>query len=407
MARALLIVPAATYRAEAFIAAARRQGIAVAIACDIEQTLAATMGDRALHLRLDHPDAAASAIVAHARKTPLDAVVALDEQGVRVAALAARELGLNHNSAEAVARATDKYAMRQAFALADVEQPKFRMVTADQDVAAVAASAGFPCVIKATSLSGSRGVVRVASDDEAAAAAKLIRKIISVEGAGANAGLLVEQYVPGVEVAVEGVLHRGVLKILAVFDKPDPLDGPYFEETIYVTPSRLDPKRLAQIRLRTHEAVAALGLTEGPIHAELRLDGDRAWIIEVAARSIGGLCSRALGFGDGVTLEQLILRQALGLPIGHIERESAASGVMMLPIPKTGVLQGVSGLDSARAVDGIRGLEVSIPIGRRVLALPEGDRYLGFMFAKGETPQRVEAALRTAHSLLDVQIAAD
>ena len=365
------------------------------------------MGDRALHLRLDHPAAAANAIVAHARRTPLDAVVAVDEQGVRVAALAARELGLNHNSVEAVARATDKYAMRQAFALADVEQPKFRMVTADQDVATVVASVGFPCVIKATTLSGSRGVVRVASDDEAAAAAKLIRKIITVEGVGASAGLLVEQYVPGVEVAVEGVLHRGVLRILAVFDKPVPLDGPYFEETIYVTPSRLDPERLAQIRLRTHEAVAALGLTEGPIHAELRLDGDRTWIIEVAARSIGGLCSRALGFRDGVTLEQLILRQAVGLPIGHIERESAASGVMMLPIPKTGVLQGVSGRDAARAVDGISGLEVSIPIGRRILALPEGDRYLGFMFAEGETPQRVEAALRTAHSLLAVQIAAD
>jgi hypothetical protein len=223
--------------------------------------------------------------------------------------------------------------------------------------------------------------------------------------------LLVEEYVPGAEVAVEGLLSGGDLEVLAVFDKPDPLVGPYFEETIYVTPSRLPPDRLARVHALTADAVTALGLTEGPVHAELRLGEpapgggeDGARVLEVAARTIGGLCARTLRFGAGIALEELVLRHALGLPTDGLTREPAASGVMMLPIPRAGVLVGVRGQDAARAVPGVVGLEITINPGRPVRPLPEGDRYLGFVFARGATPAEVEDSLRRAHATLDVVI---
>jgi formate-dependent phosphoribosylglycinamide formyltransferase (GAR transformylase) len=195
-----------------------------------------------------------------------------------------------------------------------------------------------------------------------------------------------------------------VLELLAVFDKPDPLVGPYFEETIYVTPSRLDPKMLARVQDVAARACAAIGLVEGPVHAELRVDGDRVWVIEVAARSIGGLCARALRFGAGIALEEVILRHALGMPLDGLARERAASGVMMLPIPHAGVLRAVDGQDAARAIPGITGLEITVPRGRRVVPVPEGVRYLGFLFARGEAPADVEAALRAAHDALEIVI---
>jgi hypothetical protein len=216
--------------------------------------------------------------------------------------------------------------------------------------------------------------------------------------------LLVERFVPGVEVAVEALLEGGQLRVLAVFDKPDPLDGPYFEETLYVTPSRLAPHFVAAVEQTVASAVTAIGLREGPVHAEARVDGEHVVMLELAARTIGGLCSRSLRFGLGVSLEELVLRHALGLDLDGMAREPAAAGVMMLPIPSAGVLAEVGGQDEARAVPGIVGLEISIPPGRFVHPLPEGDRYLGFLFARGATPAEVEAALRAAHAQLEIVI---
>ena len=209
---------------------------------------------------------------------------------------------------------------------------------------------------------------------------------------------------PGIEIAVEGLLRDGQLAVLAVFDKPDPLEGPYFEETIYVTPSRLPAETLGRAEIVTARACAAIGLVEGPIHAEVRVDADRVHVIEVAARSIGGLCARTLRFGAGIALEELVLRHALGMPLDGIQREPGASGVMMLPIPEAGTLQEVRGQDAARAVPGVTGLEITIPRGRPVVPLPDGDRYLGFVFARGDTPEAVEASLRSAHTALTVEI---
>ena len=404
MARVLLLLPSATYRAPDFLDAARALDVEVVVASDHRQTLAGAMGDRALHLELHDPEAAAAAIVALARRSPLDAVVAVDDQGVLVAAEAAARLGLPANPPAAVAATRDKAMMRRAFAEARVPQPAYRVVGPEDDVAAVASELGFPCVVKPVALSGSRGVIRV--DDPAAtvAAATRVRRILCDADDDTGGPLLVERFVEGAEVAVEGLLRAGRLEVLAVFDKPDPLDGPYFEETIYVTPSRKDPAILATVASRTADAAVALGLREGPIHAELRVAGDDVVVLELAARSIGGLCSRALRFGAGVRLEELILRHALGLPLDGVRREAAAAGVMMLPIPRAGVLTAVNGQDRAEAVTGIAGLEITIHPGRRVEPLPEGDRYLGFLFARAATPGEVEDSLRTAHGLLDVVI---
>jgi biotin carboxylase len=271
-------------------------------------------------------------------------------------------------------------------------------------VTALAAELGPPVVVKPLTLSMSRGVIRADGPAAAADAAVRVRGILAEAGEDPADRLIVEKFVPGDEVAVEGILRGGRLEVLAVFDKPDPLDGPYFEETIYVTPSRLPAERLAAVERVTADAAEALGLTEGPVHAELRIAGEGPVMLELAARSIGGLCSRALRFGLGVSLEELILRHALGMPLDGMAREERAAGVMMLPIPRAGFLRSVGGVDEARSVPGVGGVEITVARGRRVRPLPEGDRYLGFVFAKADTPEDVEAALREAHARLDVEI---
>jgi biotin carboxylase len=270
--------------------------------------------------------------------------------------------------------------------------------------AGTVADVGFPCVVKPLSLSGSRGVIRADDPEHARAAVRRVRAILAAAGEPADGPLLLESYLPGVEVSVEALLHAGRLEVLAVFDKPDPLEGPYFEETLYVTPSRLQAGVLAAIEDVTTRAAWALGLCEGPVHAELRVDGERVSVLELAARSIGGLCSRALRFGAGISLEQVILRHAIGRGLDDLHPQAPASGVMMIPIPRSGTLREVSGRDEARAVPGIVGLEITVAPGRPVAALPEGDRYLGFLFSSGADPWTVEASLRAAHARLGIWI---
>lgn len=406
MSRVLLILPTGTYRAADFVRAASSLRVEVVVASEHRQAMAATMEGRALVVPLRRPDAAADAIVAFAGRYPVDAVVAVDEQGVMAAALACERLGLAHNPPAAVAATRDKARLRQALAAGGVAQPEFRIAGPDDDLSRLAVEVGLPCVVKPVSLSGSRGVIRADDPASAAAAGERVRTILGSAGEDPAGPLLVEAFVPGAEVAVEGLLRAGELDALAVFDKPDPLDGPYFEETIYVTPSRMAPAlRNAVIGIVTAGA-AALGLREGPVHAEVRVGGTGAppRLLELAARSIGGLCSRALRFGTGMSLEEVILRHALGLSLDELRREATASGVMMIPIPRSGDLVDVRGVDAARSVPGVEGLDVTLAKGRPVLALPEGDRYLGFLFARAPTPEAVEAALREAFGRLEVVI---
>jgi biotin carboxylase len=348
---------------------------------------------------LDDIDAATEAVGDLDRRLPLDAVVAVDDQGVVVAGEVAARLGLPHNPPEALEATRDKSRLRARLAAAEVSQPAYRVVETAAAAREAAVELGVPVVVKPVSLSASRGVIRVDDVDEVTGVAQRVRRI---QGSGP---ILVERYVPGAEVALEGLVHDGELEVLALFDKPDPLEGPYFEETLYVTPSRLAEASQHEIVRVTEAAVAALGLRTGPVHAELRVPAPRsAVLLEVAARSIGGLCARSLVFGLGVSLEELILRQATGRPLGSLNRAQAASGVMMLPIPRRGTLVAVRGQDAVRAMPGIDGLEITIPTGRIVEPLPDGDRYLGFVFAHGETAADVERSLRTAHAALIVEI---
>jgi biotin carboxylase len=401
MSRILLLLPTATYRASDFLAAAASLGVEVVVGSEQRHTLDQSMGDRAVVVPLATPDAALEVIVALDSRTPLDAVLAVDDEGIVVAARAAERLGFRHNSPDAVAGTRDKVVMRERLSATEISQPSFRVIPLGADAVAAANEIGYPCVIKPVSRSASQGVIRVNDATEARSAAARIRAIMG----DCPEPMIVEQYVPGAEVAVEGLLVNGRLQVLAVFDKPDPLVGPYFEETIYVTPSRHAAHTLIELERISARATEALGLREGPVHAELRIGPTgMVTVLELAARSIGGLCSRSLHFGGGVSLEEIIIRHALAMDVGAPHRKWLASGVMMLPIRSAGVLDRVLGQERARAVKGVVELQISIAPGRPVVPLPEGDRYLGFIFARGVTAQEVEATLRRAESCLEVHL---
>ena len=405
VSRVLLLVPTASYRAADFQLAAARLGATVVIGTDRDLAISRFADDRCLVVDMNRPEEAAAVIERCHERAPLDAVVGVDEQGVLAASVAAARLGLRGNDPSSVARTRDKAAMRAAFETDGVPQPRFRVLEPPADVTELGEEVGWPCVIKPLSGSASRGVIRADDAGEARSAVRRIRNILARTPAGPAAPLLVERYLPGAEVAVEGLLVSGELHVLAIFDKPDPMEGPFFEETLLITPSRLDPTTLSDVEKVTGRAAHALGLTEGPIHAELRVDDGRVGVLEVAARSIGGLCSRSLRFGADTTLEELILRHALGLSPTSDIRERRASGVMMIPVPRAGRLQDVRGRDEALGIPGIDSVQITIGRTRPVHPLPEGDRYLGFIFAHADSPEGVEKALRAAHERLEIDIA--
>ena len=432
--RCLVLVSTTSYRTDAFIAAARRLDAEVVIGSDRCHQLAGAWTDDAfaavqaadgsLALDFRHPEQAAAQIAAAALAgSPFDAVVATDDHTAVIAAFAARALGLPGNAPDAVLAAHDKSLLRGLLERARVPCPRhlvFSVETGASEAArAITASFGFPVVAKPLLLSASRGVIRADDADALGRAWARIHAILRTrsEYADALAGsrsILVEEFIPGVEVALEGILGFGAddasgaprLRTLALFDKPDPLDGPFFEETLYVTPSRLPAATQVEIAAVTQAAALALGLREGPIHAELRLDrrahpgAGQPVVVEVAARSIGGLCARTLRFALGGAgdhaLEELVLRQALRMDTGALAGVGGAAGVLMLPIPQAGVLRSVEGVDAARAVPLIEDVAITVRPGERLVPLPEGSSYPGFVFARGDDPAAVEAALREA-----------
>jgi biotin carboxylase len=409
--RVLLLLPTTTYRAPDFLEAAARLGVEVTVASEQPSTLERLNPGGLLTLDFRDAEEAARRVRQFAASHPIDAVVGVDEDTAVAAAAIAESLGLPHNPVEAVRAARHKAVMRRCLAEAGVPAPRYRLHSLDEAPERAARGAPYPCVLKPTFLAASRGVIRADGESEFVSAWRRIAAILAEpevarRGGKAAREILVEEFVPGEEVALEGLLEGGRLRLLALFDKPDPLDGPYFEETIYVTPSRLPPESQERIASVASSAAAALGLVDGPIHAELRVgdEGGSARVLEIAARSIGGLCSRTLRFGTGLSLEELILRHALGATVDGIVRESHAAGVMMIPIPRGGVLEGVDGLEEARAVPNVTDVTISAHPGQTLVPLPEGSRYLGFLFARAETPDEVEAALRRAHSALRFRI---
>lgn len=401
MKRLLLIGATTGYQTRAFAGAAERLGYELALATDRCHVLDDPWGDRAIALRFEDPNGAAATLAEQAR---VDGIVALGDRPAYIAALAAERLGIHYNSPDSVAASRNKFLARERFRAAGLLVPEYRRVRLDEGPERAAQEARYPCVLKPLGLSASRGVIRVDDPAEFAAAFQRIERLLADPDIARlhedqDCFLQVESFIEGREFALEGILTDGELGVLALFDKPDPLDGPFFEETIYTTPSRESRSTQDAVVETTQAAVKALGLTHGPIHAEMRVNQLGVWMLEVAARPIGGLCARVLP-----GLEDVILRHAAGENAGTIAHAAPAAGVMMIPIPREGIYVDVQGLDGARTCAGIEDVIITAKPGQKLVPLPEGASYLGFIFARGVTSEAVEGALRSSHGQLRFEV---
>jgi biotin carboxylase len=410
MSRLLILASKLGYQTRSFAEAARALGVEVVFASDRCHQLEDPWSDGAIALHFDQPEEAARRIVKQSLVRPVDGLIALGDRPTTTAAYAARALGLIYNGPEAVENCRSKLRQREVLREAGLPIPGFFSFRLDKPLERILPRVSFPCVVKPLRLAASQGVIRANNTEEFRAAVGRIRTLlespeIQVMHEAELDRLLVERYISGAEVAVEGLLTRGRLRILAIFDKPGPLEGPYFEETIYVTPSRLPEEMQERIADCAAATVRALGLEHGPVHAEFRVNEQGPWVLEAAPRPIGGLCSRALRFGpERILLEELLVRHALGMDGSDLEREADASGVMMIPVPTTGVFEKIEGEEQARATPGIEDVQITARLHDFIAAWPEGSSYLGFIFARGSSPAEVEAALRLAHSYLKFEI---
>jgi hypothetical protein len=409
--RVLVFAQKLGYQTRSFDVAARKLGVELVFVTDRCHQLDDPWGDQAIAVHFESPEAAAYTVLEAVRAGErVDGILALGDRPAVAAAYVARGLGLAYNHPLAVEACRSKLRMREVFRDAGLRVPWFRAVALQPAPEPALLGISYPCVVKPLSLSASTGVIRANNREEFVAAAARVRRVLEspeiLASREANLDqMLVEGYIQGREVALEGLLTDGELRVLAIFDKADPLEGPFFEETIYVTPSRLSEEERKEIEKSAADAVRALGLSHGPVHAEFRINEESVWPLEVAPRPIGGLCARALRFVGGesdevIGLEELLLRHAAEMPVGNWRREGAASGVMMIPVPASGVLESVEGEESARAVAHIVGVEITARLHDYIAAWPEGTSYLGFLFARAETAEEVEGALRAAHGKL-------
>jgi biotin carboxylase len=415
--RALIFSTTTGYQLRSFGDAAARAGIDLMFATDRCHRIDDPWRDAAVVVRFHDEEASLRAIVAAAKARPVDGVLAVGDRPVVLAARAAAALGLPGNPPAAAAAAVNKKLSRQAFSAAGLAVPWFF----ESDASAVQIvndpRVSYPCVVKPLGLSGSRGVIRADTSDELERAVTRVRKLLDRPDVralrtGLDATILVEGFIEGREYAIEGVLTAGTFHCFAIFDKPDPLDGPFFEETIYVTPSQLAPPDQDTVIEHVSWAAQALGLVEGPIHAECRLGSGGIFMLEVAPRPIGGLCSKVLRFtgistqdSSAATLEDVLLRHAVGEDISMCTREACAAGVMMIPIPRRGMLKRVNGIDRASAIRGVEEVRITAKVDQMLEPLPEAASYLGFTFARGSDPRSVVRALKDAQARLEFEIA--
>ncbi len=410
--RVLVFASKLGYQTRSLDEAARKVAVDIVFVTDRCHQLDDPWGDRAIAVHFESPDAAAYAVLEAVRANgqAVDGILTFGDRPAVAAAYVARGLGLTCNHPAAVEACRSKSRMREVFRDAGLPGPWFRTVALHPAPEPALLGISYPCVLKPMSLSASQGVIRANTREEFVDAAERIRKLLASPEilATREANLdqvIVEDYIPGREVALEGLLTDGQLRVLAIFDKPDPLEGPYFEETIYVTPARLPESQLRDVERCALDAVRALGLTQGPIHAEFRINEQGVWPLEVAPRPIGGLCARALRFhhvhdGGLIGLEELLLRHAVDLPGADWPRESEASGVMMIPVPQSGVLERVQGEEEARGTPGVTDLQITARLHDYLAAWPEGSSYLGFLFARSQAAAEAESALRAAHAKL-------
>jgi len=401
-------LPTTTYRTTAFVEAARRLPVDLTVASEQPSTFELARPDALLTLDFHDLDRAVQEARVFDTRFRLDAALGVDDDTVVIATAINRALGRPRNTIESAQAARDKLLQRSLLGSSGVPVPRFGLQMIGKDLETAAQRASFPCVLKPLRLSASRGVIRADTPAEFVAAVARLEAILksTCDPEDHHAlEYLVEDFVPGYEVAVEGLLVAGHLHELAVFDKPDPLNGPFFEETIYVTPSRHPQAEQADLVQCVEAAVQAIGLHEGPIHAELRYNQRGPWLIELAARPIGGRCSAVLRFGDGtISLEEIVLRHAVGMPLPSLERERNAAAVMMIPVPGAGVLEDFTGVDDAKRVPGVEDVVITAHRGETLVPWPEGSRYPGFIFARGETPELAERAVREAHRRLHFNI---
>jgi biotin carboxylase len=401
MKRVLLLLPTTGYRNGDFLAAAKKLDVEILAAANYCHQLAPSWGlPPIMALHFDQPQQAADTVLREINGKP-DAVLAVDDSGVELAALLSERFGLPGNPVDAVRRVRDKLAFRRLLQERGFPCPEFHHLPSGEDPWKRMPELKYPAVVKARRLSGSRGVIRADDSEELVRAVNRVRAIDSEE-----LGIIIEDFIPGREYALEGMLNKGKLTTLALFDKPDPLDGPYFEETLYVTPSRLPKERQERIHQEVARICHLAGLATGPVHAEVRVNDLGIWILEVAARSIGGLCGRVLTHSLGMSLEELILRQLVAEPLPLVG-EGAAAGVMMIPIPRRGIYQGIEGLADAQSVPGVTGVSITAEPGQIIAPPPDGASYLGFIFARGQSPADAETALRLAHLRLHFDIRAE
>jgi biotin carboxylase len=410
--RLLVFASKLGYQTRSFDEAAKKLGVALTFVTDRCHQLDDPWGDQAIPVHFETPDAAAYEVLQAVRANgEVDGALALGDRPAVAAAYVARGLGVPYNHPASAEACRSKLRMREIFRDAGLRVPWFRAVALQPPPEPALQGISYPCVLKPLALSASQGVVRVNNREEFLAATQRIHRLLESPEILAKHEpnldqMLAEGYIPGTEVAVEGLLSDGMLRILAIFDKPDPLEGPFFEETLYVTPSRLPQTQVREIERCAVDATRALGLTHGPVHAEFRINEAGVWPLEVAARPIGGLCARALRFknpeaGGTIGLEELLLRHAAGLPGADWSREAAASGVMMIPVPQSGVLEKVEGEEAARATPGVSELHITVRLHDHIAAWPEGSSYLGFLFARADNAAAVERALREAHGKLN------
>ena len=403
--RLLLIAPHNSYRTVPYLEAARRLGISVLVASEGKFSLVSEIAD-GLHIDLEDP-AALERLLSANRALPFTGVVATDDACVELASRIAKVLNLPHNPPQAARFTRRKDLSRQTLATAGVPVPEFQIIDLRRPIASQLDRLEFPCVIKPLSLSASRGVIRVDDAESLGTACARVQRILageSIRDDFAATHLLIETFISGPEVALEGLLQAGQLSVLAIFDKPDPLEGPFFEETYYITPSRHDEAIKARVIRRVEDACQALGLREGPVHAEVRISQGDGVVLEVASRTIGGDCARLLRFGTGESLEDLVISHAVGKPL-PVYPQAGGAGVLMIPIPAAGILRRIEGIAQARAVPWIDDILIGIREGYQLVPLPEGSSYLGFIFAHAPTPAAAEAALREAHAKLKVVVA--
>ena len=428
MPRLLLLTTTTGYQAQQFRDAAERMGFPLVLASNNCHALEDPWRDGALPIHFHQPKSSAAKIREFASRHAIDGVIAIGDAPTMTAAVTARELGLRFHLPEAVEACRNKFVARERYKAAGMRVPWFERFKAHADEHRASKTVPYPCVLKPLGLSASRGVIRASNESEFVDAFARIRRLlgdkdVKILREETTGWIQVESFIPGREFAIEGLVTGGELRVLAIFDKPDPLDGPFFEETIYVTPSRASDAEQRELTRCAEQAVTAIGLTDGPAHIELRLNDDGAWMLDIAARPIGGLCAGALTFRStipaqssignrqpampyGLSLEELLLRHAAGEDVRSFVRESCASGVMMIPIPREGFYEGVEGLDAAQRVPGIDRVEITAKYRQKLVPLPEGSSYLGFIFARAQTPAQAERALRDAHAILHFEISA-